>query len=725
MGSVSSLISDRYQELHCQTVSEFRNTKPRRFTQPTSCFRLRDNSVLCGGSSLEQLLIRDQALSRPQLLPPHLPTKKQPWVGDSSGVAGAERAEMNGNDGFLRDEGMAEGRNDNLVLAISPCSDSEEHRDKRGLTGNLGPPPKIIPVSGQLDKNMKKALIRPTAFKPVVPKNHESGQYLSPQLGGANLSEKQGSLDLFLPVRQNNGTKATSDSSWSDGKRNLYGCGCNGQSSQPCSMSDSGRNSLSSLPTHSSLAHTEGSSSGSDIGRREGSMVPGAPGLSLIGTTTTGGESGGIYGHCHSDSGRSSSGKSTGVWSLCGHGQYPWDGRSCGRSPAPLEGYERVVRALEEKLRDRDLELQQLRENLDENEAAICQVYEEKQLRCEREMAELRQSCSTQMKLATLKEERVQQVLQLQVFQLQQEKKKLQEDFSTLLEDRESLERRCTTLQLEQTQLEPRLEETKWEVCQKSGEISLLKQKLKENQSELRQRSGDAVVLKAQLRQARLDLQDSHACTQEAQMATRTRSLELVASENELQRSKSEAELLRERVAILEEEAARLCGSLMPGGQCFANKGQCMSLPPKPSRGTVGKGVPSPSTPREVDVGSLLYEGESDQAKALRRNTKVVQGLRQQVDMLKAELIYEKRNGDEERLGFENDRLVWQEEKEKVICYQKQLQQNYIQIYRRNRDLERVMKELSLELGNRDLEEYDVLSGSTNIPFDEIAVTEI
>lgn len=51
-----------------------------------------------------------------------------------------------------------------------------------------------------------------------------------------------------------------------------------------------------------------------------------------------------------------------------------------------------------------------------------------------------------------------------QVFQLQQEKKKLQEDYSSLLQDRETLERRCATIQREQTQLGPRLEETKWEV---------------------------------------------------------------------------------------------------------------------------------------------------------------------------------------------------------------------------------------------------------------------
>lgn len=50
------------------------------------------------------------------------------------------------------------------------------------------------------------------------------------------------------------------------------------------------------------------------------------------------------------------------------------------------------------------------------------------------------------------------------MFQLQQEKKKLQEDFSALLQDREMLEKRCATIQREQTQLGPRLEETKWEV---------------------------------------------------------------------------------------------------------------------------------------------------------------------------------------------------------------------------------------------------------------------
>nr|XP_020481595.1 leucine zipper putative tumor suppressor 2 homolog [Labrus bergylta] len=738
MGSVSSLISGRtYQERHCRAASEF-TTKSRRSTPATSCFRLQDNT-LRSTSSLEQLLaISTQTLPQAQVLPPPLPTKKQPRPGNSAGagsgtVAGAVGGGgggTNGNFGHVSNEGVAGDWKDNQALAaVSPCSDSEDQTDNRTLNGNIGgPPPKLIPVSGQLEKNMEKVLIRPTAFKPVVPKNRHSVHYLSPRPGGGSLSESQASLNLLLPLGGSNSSHSTngnggSSTSSSDGKRNSFSGGRNARSSQSCSMSDSGRNSLSSLPTHSStgysLAPSEGSSSGSGTG---GQLEP-----SSLGRNTSGGS--GSHNHTNSDSGRSSSSKSTGSGSLSGRGQPLSDSGSCGHSPPPVEGYETVVRELEEKLRERDLELQQLRENLDENEAAICQVYEEKQRRCEREMEELRQSCSTKMKQTSQKAQRAHQVLQLQVFQLQQEKKKLQEDFSSLLQDRETLERRCATIQREQTQLGPRLEETKWEVCQKSGEISLLKQQLKEIQSELSQKAGDIVVLKAQLREARSELQSSQARSQEAQAAVRTRTLELEVCENELQRRKSEAELLREKVGRLEEESVRMRDTLpnhnghLPGNVTL--KGQCMSLTLQQSRSMGGRGGPSPCVYRDGDEAHLVWGGESDEAKAQRQNAEAVLGLRQQVDRLKAELMYERRTSEEQLSHFDNERRVWHEEKEKVIRYQKQLQQNYIQMYRRNRDLERVMRELSLELESRDMEDYEVHSGSNDIHFEEITATEI
>lgn len=47
-------------------------------------------------------------------------------------------------------------------------------------------------------------------------------------------------------------------------------------------------------------------------------------------------------------------------------------------------------------------------------------------------------------------------------------------------------------------------------------------------------------------------------------------------------------------------------------------------------------------------------------------------------------------------------------------------------MYRRNRDLERVMRELSVELESRgDTDDYEVRSGSNDIHFEEITATEI
>ncbi|XP_036402873.1 leucine zipper putative tumor suppressor 2a [Megalops cyprinoides] len=660
MGSVSSLIAARtYQERHCR--------KP---TPAAGCVRQQEALLHVSGS--QELLVGGGSLS----------TKRQASI----------TATGNGNYSYLCEDSFGDW-NDNHVTPSSPCSDSEETKDNRVLNGNIGgPPPKLIPVSGKLEKNIEKTLIRPTAFKPVVPKNRNAVQYLSPR-PGCSLSESQGSLNLLLPGA--GGSLVCTD------KRNSYSGGRNTRGSQSCTMSDSGRNSLSSLPTYSSAGY---------------SLAPSeAPGGHLEPARSAPG-----HGHSNSDSGRSSSSKSTG--SLSGRGQPLSDSGSCGRSPAPAEGYEAVVRELEEKLRERELELQQLRENLDENEAAICQVYEEKQKRCELELEELRQSCSSRMKQASQKAVRAQQVLQLQVFQLQQEKKKLQEDFSQLLQERELLEKKCASIEREQTQLGPRLEETKWEVCQKSGEISLLKQQLKDLQVDLGQKAGDIVALKAQLREARAELQASQARAQEAHAAARTRTLELEVCENELQRRKSEAELLREKVGRLEEESARLREALSaPIGQggtvlAPAPKGQGLGL--SPPQGRVSLLGPAY---REEEQHLLAYE--SDEAKAQRQSADALQGLRQQVERLRAELLYERRRSEDQAETFEEERRVWQEEKEKVIHYQKQLQQNYIQMYRRNRELERVMRELSLELETRDLEEIE--GPGNEIHFEEITATEI
>ncbi|ETE73191.1 Leucine zipper putative tumor suppressor 2-like protein, partial [Ophiophagus hannah] len=605
MGSVSSLISGR--PCH-KATSEF------------GAFPLRGNAgsqeLLCNG----------------------LPTKKSSYA-------------------YGNEEDWAEA-----VSPISPCSDAEDLQDDKPRSSIIrGPPPKLVPVSGKLEKNIEKTLIRPTAFKPVMPKNRnlplQSHLVLRP--GTSVLSESQSSLAQLF------GANAVSTT------EKLSSLSCR-TSSHSGTMSDSGRNSLSSLPTYS----TGGSQQIEPV-----SISIGHANLDSHGS----GSSRGLTGPSNSDSGRSSSSKSTG--SLSGRGHPSSDSGSCGgRSPMHTGADEALlVHELEEKLKEREAELQHLRESLDENEVAICQVYEEKQRRCEEEMEELRQGFSAKLQQSTQKAQRSQQVLQLQIYQLQQEKKKLQEDFVQLLAERELLEQRCATFEREHTELGPRLEETKWEVCQKSGEISLLKQQLKESQAEVVQRGNELVLLRAQLREARAELQTSEEQALSLQEMARTKAMELEVCANELARRKSEAELLREKVGRLEHELDAL-------------------------RSTSGELCP------------LL--AECDEVKAQRQAADTLQGLRAQAERLRTELLCERRRGEEQREVFQAERITWQSEKDRVIRYQKQLQHNYIQMYRHNRDLECQLRHLSLELEARDMDEYE-LHGSEGICLEEIAATEI
>ncbi|NXT87905.1 N4B3A protein, partial [Anhinga rufa] len=515
----------------------------------------------------------------------------------------------------------------------SPCSDSDEPRDDRAPSGHLrGPPPKLIPVSGKLEENMEKTLIRPMAFKPVVPKLRSTQPGTRP-----GLSESQVSLTHLLGAE----------------KPGSLSC-------RASTLSDSGRNSLSSLPTYSTGCSQH----------PEASALPATP----HGPP----DPQGGYRPSNSDSGRSSSSKSTG--SLSGRGRPSSESGSCGRSPLP--GEEAVlVRELEDKLREREAELRLLRDSLDENEVAICQVYEEKQRRCEQELELLRQRCAAQARQAAQVAQRGQQVLQLQVLQLQQEKKQLQEDLAQLLQERELLERRCASFQLEHTELAPRLEETKWEVCQKSGEISLLKQQLKEAQAELAQRGTELLGLRAQLREARAQLQVGERRAQGLQEAARLKALELEVCANELQRRKSEADLFRAKAGRLEQEVAGL-------------REAARGWYPPPS-----EGCPPPS---EEPRGGA--------------------GLRRQLEQLRAEVALEQRRGQEQRDAFEQERGTWQGEKERVIRYQKQLQYSYIQMYRRNRRLEQRLQHLRLQ-GNDPLPEPCDPPGP-DPPFEEITATE-
>uniref|UniRef100_A0A4W4EW49 Uncharacterized protein n=1 Tax=Electrophorus electricus TaxID=8005 RepID=A0A4W4EW49_ELEEL len=295
-----------------------------------------------------------------------------------------------------------------------------------------------------------------------------------------------------------------------------------------------------------------------------------------------------------------------------------------------------------------------MRRNLDQSEAAIAQVFEEKQRVWEHEMEELRQNYAGRLQQVTRRAQRSQQALQAQIARLQQDKRRLQDDMTVLLAQREELEKKCLDFRKEQADLLPKLEETKWEVCQKAGEISLLKQQLRESQGEVTQRAGEMVALRNQLKELNAQLREREEAEISLKESFCTKTLELERCEAELQ-------------AMLAEVRDP------PEGPS--------SLPPLP--------LPAPPAP------DALLSLQSDDSKVQRQEAGE---LRRQLELLQSELRVERQQRERQALTFAQERHTWQGEKERVLKYQAQLQLSYVEMLQKNQALEERVDQLGVQL---------------------------
>jgi hypothetical protein len=97
--------------------------------------------------------------------------------------------------------------------------------------------------------------------------------------------------------------------------------------------------------------------------------------------------------------------------------------------------------------------------------------------------------------------------------------------------------------------------------------------------------------------------------------------------------------------------------------------------------------TPNPHVSPDSRSGRYAVNDHHNNTSTLEREVKG--RLEREVENMRRELR-------EERENFEAERANWLEEKEKVIKYQKQLQLNYVQMFRRTRALE---EELAREKG--------------------------
>ncbi|KAM3939434.1 leucine zipper putative tumor suppressor 3 isoform 1-T3 [Leptodactylus fuscus] len=481
-------------------------------------------------------------------------------------------------------------------------------------------------------------LVRPSAFKPVVPKNFHSMQNLCPPVNNGVTENRKGS---------------SHGNSQSVLKSSLEKSSHNRSSNQVGGLSDSGRNSLTSLPTY-----------GTGYSQHVGPMSASTSHINRIGTTYVEKNIVGYNGISTSDSGRSSS-KSTSSFSRLNHlnETLPF------HSPSSDD----IIQDLEDRLWEKEQEVIQMKRNLDKSEAAIFQVFEEKQKIWEREMEDLRQNYANKLQQVSKKAQRAQQALQLQIFKLQQEKKKFQDDVAQLLQEREELEKKCMIFKKEQSEFLPKIEETKWEVCQKAGEISLLKQQLKDAQADISQKLNEIVGLRTQLKEVKALLREKEEQIISIKDSYSSKSVSLEICENEMQRKQSEAQQMKEKLNQCEQEIAGLKETLSDIGQ----------------------------NPYTMDLNEKLRDTlacESDEAKMKRQNEDSVGTLKMDIEKLQMELAVERQQRDQQVVDFEEERRTWQEEKEKVIKYQKQLQLNYVEMYQKNQQLEQKIGELTTKV---------------------------
>ncbi|XP_072932531.1 uncharacterized protein [Epargyreus clarus] len=245
--------------------------------------------------------------------------------------------------------------------------------------------------------------------------------------------------------------------------------------------------------------------------------------------------------------------------------------------------------------------------------------------------------------------------------------------------------------------LRQRLEDTEWSLCQRAGEIALLKTQLKEAQNEQTAKGHEYLTLKADCRQLReaLDKKEKEIMRLRAESDEKEKSVNRLQSEvdrlsNDLmesvsdltktkESSRNEIEKLKTELKELRQELSDVSLSGYEGIEC----------------GRTMRGIYDVCKTNEYHWSSS--DSALEDAEVQRLNGELPDPCNGPcpatavVERLKCEL-------ESKETQFNNERRKWSEEKDKVLRYQKQLQLNYVQMFKRTRTLEAEVDGLRLEL---------------------------
>ncbi|XP_069139723.1 leucine zipper putative tumor suppressor 2 homolog isoform X2 [Argopecten irradians] len=466
-------------------------------------------------------------------------------------------------------------------------------------------PPRLAPVSGILPRSPARGIIKPIAFKPVVVNhNYVNTRRMVDHRKYTQQDDGYGSQDYPMTNQRN--------------VANMSHGSLNAESDRSASFSSDGQSKQFSPDRPESIRSfqmdSDHSTSFSSDGQSQKQYTPE-----------------------RSESIPSSNMSRISVNRLDGFVQ----------TPSPSDS---GVGELEAMLKEKDAEINILREVMEKNEKAIFQVYEEKKKSWSQDMKQVKEECDQKLKVQQRKSYKTEQVLSLQVYKLQQEKKTLKEECDRVKAENEELKEKVKSYALETERLESEVANISLHSKSISEETENDLHKTMDNLNDsLALKNEEVVKLQTELEEKQQELLEK-----DEEIGEKFR--EIVARTDEVQ---SLRESLR-RVSLESSiEMDTSCG-------CERNS---------------KSGGKSPNSDRGRSPGTSILAGE---------------GINEEIQRLRDQL-------DAHHDILEKEREQWADEKNKVIRYQKQLQLNYVQMFRKNKLLEAEVEQLTLELESRDI----------------------
>ena len=335
---------------------------------------------------------------------------------------------------------------------------------------------------------------------------------------------------------------------------------------------------------------------------------------------------------------------------------------------------------LEQLLRDKDATIAHLRETMERNESAILQVCAEKEQNWEVELQDIHQEWERRWRHHQDKAFKMEQALLLQLFKLQQERKSLRAETEATNTEKEAAQGKLAECQDELGSLKVKVEELSWQVAQKSGEISLLKAQLRDSKELASHKGNNIVSIKTLLKEAQLKL--ARQQLQDANSENASLKSDVTTARDDVTDTRKELEKARQEVDLRDLQLEMKCKELE---RCQAERVTRDTMTSRVSERDEAASV----SPVATLVNSLRGEPTGAETPKDSPDVKTNATDAEDVTSLRAE--------------FERERAQWLDEKNKVIRYQKRLQLNYVQMYRKNRALEADVQQLTLELEKRDV----------------------